>query len=166
MVDRLDITAADDVAWEQAVQREAVIRRLVEASRISRSDFLAACRELGVKRSRLYELIRAYKARPLTSSLLASAVGTQTGSRRLPDEIEAVVSEAIDQFFKSPQKPSINALYKEVRRRCRVKDLKAPCWSTLQKRVRAMNPAELSAAREGAKVARQRHRPVPGSYRI
>jgi putative transposase len=36
----------------------------------------------------------------------------------------------------------------------------------LQKRVRAMNPAELSAAREGAKVARQRHRPVPGSYRI
>jgi len=105
MVDRLDIAAADDDGWEQAVQREAVIRRLTTQQRISRSDFLAACRELGVKRSRLYELIRAYKARPLTSSLLASSPGTQTGSRRLPDEIEAVVSEAIDQFFKSPSEP-------------------------------------------------------------
>ncbi|WP_300063909.1 Mu transposase C-terminal domain-containing protein [uncultured Roseobacter sp.] len=166
MVDRLDIAAADDDAWEQAVQREAVIRRLTNQPRISRADFLTACQELGVKRSRLYELIRAYKARPLTSSLLASAVGTQTGSRRLPEEVEAVVSEAIDQFFKSPQKPSINALHKEVRRRCRAKELKAPCWSTLRKRVMALNRAELSAAREGTKVARQRHRPVPGSYRV
>ena len=119
MVDRLDIAGADDDAWEQAVQREAVIRRLTNQQRISRAEFLGACRELGVKRSRLYELIRAYKARPLTSSLLASSAGTQTGSRRLPDNIEAVVSEVIDQFFKSPQKPSINALHKEVRRRCR-----------------------------------------------
>lgn len=97
---------------------------------------------------------------------MASSAGTQTGSRRLPDEIEAVVSEAIDQFLKSPQKPSINALHKEVRRRCRAKELKAPCWSTLRKRVMALNRAELSAAREGTKVARQRHRPVPGSYRV
>lgn len=51
MVDRLDITAAADGAWEQAVQREAVIRRLTNQKRISRSDFLAACRELAVKRS-------------------------------------------------------------------------------------------------------------------
>lgn len=166
MVHRLDITAADDDAWEQAVQREAVIRRLTDQQRISRADFLATCRELGVKRSRLYELIRAYKARPLTSSLLASSAGTQMGSRRLLAEIEAVVSEAIDQFFKSPQKPSINALHKEVRRRCRAKELRAPCWSTLRKRVMALNSPELSAAREGARVARQRHRPVPGNYRI
>ncbi|QBF33348.1 Mu transposase C-terminal domain-containing protein [Thalassococcus sp. S3] len=166
MVDRLDIAVADDDAWEQAVQREAISRRLTDQQRISRSDFLAACRELGVKRSRPYELIRVYKARPLTSSLMASAAGTQTGSRRLPDEIEAVVSEAIDQFFKSPQKPSINALHKEDRRRFRAKELRAPCLSTLRKRVMALNPAELSAAREGAKVARQRHRPVPGSYQI
>lgn len=166
MVDRLDITAAADGAWEQAVQREVVIRRLSNQQRMSRADFLAACQELGVKRSRLYELIKAYKARPLTSSLLASSAGTQTGSSRLPAEIEAVVSEAIDQFFKSSQKPSINALHKEVRRRCRAKELEAPCWSTLRKRVMALNPAELSAAREGTKVARQRHRPVPGSYQI
>lgn len=166
MTDRSDIIAAEDGAWDQAVEREAVVRRLAEQPRIRRADFLAACRDLGIKRSRLYQLIEAYRARPLTSSLLPSAVGTQPGSRRLPDEVETVVSEAIEAFFKSPQKPSINALHKEVRRRCRMQDLRAPCWATLRDRVAAMNPAELTAAREGAKVARSQFRPVPGTYRV
>jgi putative transposase len=74
MVDRSDIIAAEDEAWDQAVEREAVVRRLAEQPRIPRADFLAVCRDLGIKRSRLYQLIRAYKARPLTSSLLSSAL--------------------------------------------------------------------------------------------
>lgn len=166
MVDRSDIIAAGDEAWEQAVEREAVVRRLAEQARIPRADFLVACRDLGIKRSRLYQLIRAYKARPLTSSLLPSAVGTQPGSRRLPDEVEAVISEAIEVFYKSPQKPSINALHKEVRRRCRLQELRTPCWATLRDRVAAMDQAELMAAREGTKAARHQYRPVPGTYRV
>ena len=37
-------------------------------------EFLKACQELGIKRSRLYQLIWVYKAPPLTRSLLASPV--------------------------------------------------------------------------------------------
>lgn len=166
MVDRSDIIAAEDEAWDQAVEREAVVRQLAAQPRIARADFLAACRDLGIKRSRLYQLIGAYKARPLTSSLLPSAVGTQPGSRRLPDEVEAVISDAIEAFYKSPQKPSINALHKEVRRRCRMQDLPAPCWATVRDRVATMDQAEITASREGTKVARAQYRPVPGTYRV
>jgi putative transposase len=42
MVDRSDINAADDAAWEQAVAREAVIRRLVSTIRPNRAGFLSA----------------------------------------------------------------------------------------------------------------------------
>lgn len=118
MVDSSDINAADDAAWEQAVAREAVIRPLASMANPDRREFLVACRQLGLKRSRLYDLIKAYKARPITSSLLTGTAGTQTGSRRLPEVIEVVISEAIEDFFKSRQKPNINALHKEVRRRC------------------------------------------------
>lgn len=166
MVDRADINAVDDAAWEQAVAREAVIRRLASKASPNRAEFLKACRDLGLKRSRLYELISAYKARPVASSLLAAQVGTPTGSRRLPDEIEAVISGAIEEFYKSLQKPSINALQKEVRRRCSQRGLRPPCWTTLRDRVAAIDPAELTAAREGAKASRQRHHPVPGSYQV
>ncbi|MFU8866183.1 MAG: transposase, partial [Rhodobacterales bacterium] len=166
MVDRSDINAVDDAAWEQAIAREAVIRRLASKASPDRAEFLKACRDLGLKRSRLYELISAYKARPVASSLLAAQVGTPTGSRRLPDEIEAVISGAIEDFYKSLQKPSINALQKEVRRRCSQRGLRPPCWTTLRDRVAAIDPAELTAAREGAKASRQRHHPVPGSYQV
>jgi len=166
MVDRSDINAVDDAAWEQAVAREAVIRRLASKTPPNRAEFLKACRDLGLKRSRLYELIAAYKARPLASSLLAARVGTPTGSRRLPDEIEAVISGAIEEFYKSLQKPSINALQKEVRRRCSQRGLRPPCWTTLRDRVAAIDPAELTAGREGAEASRQRHHPVPGSYQV
>lgn len=83
MVDRADINAVDDAAWEQAVAREAVIRRLACKASPNRAEFLKACRDLGLKRSRLYELISAYKARPVASSLLAAQVGTPTGKERL-----------------------------------------------------------------------------------
>ncbi len=166
MMDRSDINAFDDTAWEQAVAREAVIRRLASQDRRDRAEFLSACRELGLKRSRLYELIRAYKARPITSSLLSAAAGTQTGSRRLPEVIETVIAKAIEDFFKSRQKPSINALHKEVRRRCSQQGLRAPCWTSVRDRVTAIDPAELVAVREGAKAARNRYHPVPGTYKI
>tara|TARA_R100001369_G_scaffold11704_6_gene25453 strand:- start:911 stop:2062 length:1152 start_codon:yes stop_codon:yes gene_type:complete len=154
MVDRSDINAVDDAAWEQAVAREAVIRRLASMASPDRSEFLVACRQLQLKRSRLYDLIKAYKARPITSSLLTGSAGTQTGSRRLPEVIEVVISEAIEDFFKSRQKPSINALHKEVCRRCAQQGLRAPCWTSIRDRVAAIDPAELVAAREGPKAAR------------
>ena len=166
MVDRSDINAVDDTAWGQAVAREAVIRRLASMANPDRREFLLACHQLGLKRSRLYDLIKAYKVRPITSSLLTGTAGTQTGSRRLPEVIEGVISEAIEDFFKSRQKPSINALHKEVRRRCVQQGLRPPCWTSIRDRVAARDPAELVAAREGAKAARSRYHPVPGTYRI
>jgi len=166
MVDRSDINAVDDAAWEQAVAREGVIRRLASMANPDRREFLSACRELGLKRSRLYDLIKSYKARPITSSLLTGTAGTQTGSRRLPDVIEVVISEAIEGFYKSRQKPSISALHKEVRRRCVQQGLRAPCWTSIRDRLAAIDPAELVATREGPKTARSRYHPVPGTYRI
>ena len=42
MVDRSDINAADDAAWEQAVAREALIRRLASMANPDRREFILA----------------------------------------------------------------------------------------------------------------------------
>ena len=163
MTDRPDKDTIDDVTWQEAVLREAVIRRLVCDGNPNRTDFHRACQELGIKRSRLYELIGAYRVRPLTSSLVTRPRGIKQGSRRLPEETEAVITEALKDFCQSSQKPSITRLHKEIQRLCRLRHLRAPSWHTLRKRVDALDPAELTRAREGAKVARDRYRPVPGA---
>jgi putative transposase len=159
-----DRETVDDAAWNEAVAREIVIRELVSLERPSRIDFFRASRELGLKRSRLYQLIRAYRDRPVTSSLLPRPAGARRGSRRLPDETEAVIAEALRDFYKTPQKPSINRLHKEIRRLCHVRGVRAPSWYAVKARITAMDPAELTRAREGSKAARDRFRPVPGEY--
>jgi putative transposase len=159
-----DKCGADDAAWREAVVREAVIRKLVAIDRPTRADFLSACRELDVKRARLYQLIKAYRERPVTSSLLGALAGTPRGKRYLSTDIEAVVADALGSFYKSRQKPSINRLHHEVQRRCRARQLKAPSWHTLRTRITAIDPAELARAREGTKAARDQFRPVPRQY--
>ena len=79
-------------------------------------------------------------------------------------ETEAVVAEALAQFYETLQKPSVNRLHQEVRRLCRARGVKAPSWHTLRARIDAIDPAELTRARDGAKAARDRFRPVPGEY--
>jgi len=164
VVHRPDKDMINDAAWSEAVAREVVIRRLVSLDSPSRSDFHRACHELGLKRTRLYDLIRAYQEHSVTSSLLPRPAGTRQGSRRLPDETEAVIAEAIRDFYKTPQKPSINRLHKEIRRLCRSRGLRVPSWHAVKARISAMDRAELTRAREGSKAARDRFRPVPGEY--
>lgn len=164
MVHGPDKDTSDDAAWNEAVAREAVIRRLVSLDRPSRSDFFRACHELGLKRTRLYDLIKAYREHPVTSSLVPRPVGTRRGSRRLPDETEAVIAEALRDFYKTRQKPSINRLHEEIRRLCRSRGVRAPSWHAVKARIVAMDLAELIRSREGAKAARDRFRPVPGEY--
>jgi putative transposase len=164
VVHRPDKDTINDAAWSEAVAREVVIRRLVSLDSPSRSDFLRACHELGLKRTRLYELIGVYREHPVTSSLLPRRAGTRRGSRRLPDDTEAIIAEAVRDFYKTPQKPSINRLHKEIRRLCRSRGVRAPSWHAVKARIEAMDPAELTKAREGSKAARDRFRPVPGEY--
>jgi putative transposase len=156
---------ASDAAWGEAVAREAVIRRLISLERPGRSDFLRACHDLGMRRTRLYELIRAYRERPVTSSLLARPAGTRQGSRRLSEQAEAVIAEAIRDLYKSRQKPSVNRLHKEVWRLCAARGFPCPSWHAVRARISLLDPAEMVRAREGPKAARDRFAPVPGEYR-
>lgn len=164
MVHGPDRHTIDDAAWNEAVAREIVIRRLMLLDSPGRSDFLRACHELGLRRTRLYELIGVYREHPVTSSLLPRRAGTRRGSRRLPEETEAAIAEAVRDFYKTRQKPSINRLHKEIRRLCRSRGVRAPSWHAVKARIEAMDPDELTRAREGSKAARDRFRPVPGEY--
>ena len=164
MSDARDITTVDEAAWTEAVARELVLRRLAGRERLDRAEVLEACRKLGVKRARLYQLLRAYRVRPVTSSLVNRPTGSRAGARRLSADVEALIDEAIQTFYRSRQKPSVNALQKEVRRLCWQNGVRAPSWHAVRARVKTIDPRDLVADREGAKAARDLFRPVPGQY--
>ena len=160
-----DRSGVDQAVWDEAVAREAVIRPIADEPRLARAVVVGACRKLGLRRTRFYELLRAYRARPATSSLLPAARGAAPGGSYLPEPVDAAVSEAIRSFYRKRERPTVAALHREVRRLCLQRGLTPPCWHTVRARVRRIDPAALAADREGVAAAEQRYRPAPGAFR-
>ena len=80
--------AASDSEWGLALEREAVIRPLAEQGRLSVAAIDEAADRLRLSRSVLYDLLRRYRRRPQTSSLLPWKRGRGTHDRVLaPAEI-------------------------------------------------------------------------------
>jgi putative transposase len=160
-----DKSGVDQAVWDEAVAREAVIRPIADEPKLGRAVVNGACRKLGLRRTRFYELLQAYRARPATSSLLPDARGGSPGISYLQEPVDAAVSEAIKSFYRKPERPTVAALHREVRRLCLQRGLVPPCWHTVRARVRRIDPAALAADREGAAAAEQRFKPVPGAFR-
>lgn len=75
--------AASDEAWTEAVRREAVIRPLAAAPRLSKAAVGVAARALGLSAPRVYGLLRVFRRQPVTASLLPTQPGPAKGTLRL-----------------------------------------------------------------------------------
>lgn len=160
--DRLEVGEDE---WLEAVAREAIVRPLAGAGRLSPTEVKAACRALGLRRARLYALIERYRSEPVTSSMLVAKPGPSRGARRLTDDVETLIEEAIRGYYLKRQKPSVSALHDHVRQLCRARSVAAPSRKAVQTRVASIDRRALVGAREGAKAARDGFKPAVTEYR-
>lgn len=165
MGNKPDKMIAPEAAWTKAVAREALIRPLTVAKRIPASQFARVGRQLGLKRSRLYELIAQYRAAPVTSSLLDEVPGQTRGGRRLSAEVEGIIEAAIRDTYRSRERPTVQALHHRVRQLCHQAGVRAPSWKAVALRVQQADQKAVYRDREGAKAARQRFAPVVQEYK-
>lgn len=150
-------------AWAEAVRREAKVRPLAAAAPNSLAAVQVVADDLGLSTAQLYRLIRAFRAQPVTRSLVVTKPGPKRGARLLPDEIDRRIEGAIDAVFKKREKPTVRKLLRDIEVDCRAASLKVPSRKAVQARLYGRSPKELAKARDGAKVARQRFAPVkPG----
>src|SRR5450432_1180942 len=99
-----DASASD---WEVARQREAVIRPLAEQPCLTPAVVGKTAHTLNLKRSVVYQLVAQYRKRPQTSTLLLRHSGRPRGSRLLEPEREALIQDAIEQYYLTRQRPRI-----------------------------------------------------------
>jgi hypothetical protein len=78
-----------------AVEREAVMRLLAERAQLSTSDVDEATIRLGISRGVLYKLLRRYKQRPQTSSLLPWKRGRDNSLTFLNPTRESLLTSCI-----------------------------------------------------------------------
>jgi putative transposase len=161
-VDKLEV---DEERWREATGRAAVKRPLIAKDSIEPQAIHDACRKLGVRRTRLYELIEQFRASPVVSSLVARRRGPKEGSSRLAPAHDQLIDDAIKEFYRTRQKPNVNALRRHVRPLCRVRGARPPSWDAIKARVARTDERLLLQDREGAEAARARFAPVVGNGR-
>ena len=75
---------------------------------------------IGCGVTQTYELLARYLASPRLTSLLPSRRGRKQGCSMLPAEVDEIIRVAIDETYLTRQKPKVNDLVGEVRRRSSV----------------------------------------------
>jgi putative transposase len=154
-----------EAAWREACRREAIVRQLSASPRLSHQALTDACLALQLGKSQVYEILRRYRADPRATSLVPAQGGTPKGADRLAPEIAAIIERSIERFYLTRQKLTGAALFDAVQHECRKAGFRPPSLNAVRRRVAAKPAATAVRAREGAAVAAQRFRPVPGSLR-
>jgi putative transposase len=154
---------ADDATWAEAHRRERVIRPLISATTVDAAAARQAMAELGISRSRLFELLRNYRADPQALTLLPRKSGRIRGERRLSEQHEALIARALADCYLTSNKPSVAAVRRWLRHECMKAGVPVPSTKAIQARIDAIPPKQVVAAREGPKAAADRFRPISGS---
>lgn len=161
---RPDPHHASDADWARAIEREPMFRRLAHRPRLTDVEVGAALAELDLGKSQFYEILRRYRAHPVTSSLLPARPGPKQGLNRLPPEVNRQVEQTIRRFYLRREKPSMAALWREVKHDCKAEGLPVPSLKAVAARVAMIEPKAVVSARQGRKAADDAFRPVVDEY--
>ena len=146
---------ADGEEWQLALERESVIRPLASKSKLSVTLIEEATRQLRLSRTVFYDLLRRYKQRPQTSSLLPRKRGREFKATFLDRRREELLNSCIQEFYLKMERPSLAALVREVRLRFSLQGLPTPHYRTIRGRIGELDFKVFLQKREGAKKARE-----------
>jgi putative transposase len=152
--------AAGKADWLLALKRESVIAPLAVQPKVGVQLVDEAALELGLGRSVIYELLKRYRQRSQTSTLLPGKRGREPKAPVLNQDREDLLSSCIQEFYLKPERPRLAALMLEIRRRFAERNLRAPNYRTVLSRIQALDLRLVTAKREGSKKARELLGPV------
>jgi putative transposase len=141
-------------AWEQLMNREQLLHRLVE-ERSSVKLVKEIAQSLNLKWRQVYNLAKKYKQSGgnLSGVTFRNNQGGRDKSRLLP-AVEMLLQDAIAELYCDRQKVKPSIVVEEIKRRCRLAGFKTPSQVTVRKRINHLAKRELVMARSGCKEAR------------
>jgi putative transposase len=156
MAERGVLTAPAE-GWDLAVRRADVIRELAAQRVVGLGAADAAAVRLGVSRRQVYVLVGRWRAgEGVASDLLPGTSSGGRGGARLPDEVEAVIREALRKRYLTRQRRPVASICREIARECKVRGLPVPSRGTVLRRIARLDPVKTVTAREGRDAARAR----------
>ncbi|HEY9785311.1 MAG TPA: Mu transposase C-terminal domain-containing protein [Candidatus Obscuribacterales bacterium] len=149
------ILTLSEVDWTRAKHRADILEPLSKLTSVRRAVADEAAAQLGVSRRHVYVLLRRFRTGDgLLTDLAPRASSGGRGKSRLPAEVDAIISEALETWYLSKQRYSEAALVRQISKCCRQRGFKPPARNTVRKRIESLNPLMVARRRYGTDKAR------------
>lgn len=156
-----DLSQIPQKLLDKAKKRLEAIKPIYKT--YSRQAIEERSKELGVSVQSLYNWINAYRNNEQLSSLVFEGTNGGQGASRLDERVEAIVQEAIKNYYLTPQKPTVSKLHQHIAMQCKQVKLEIPGIATIRRRVKDVNEYNLIRKREGRKAV-HKITPIKNEY--
>ena len=149
------VLTLSEQAWAEAQRRARVIAPLAARPAVDRQTADEAAAQLGLSRRQIYTLVQRFRRGDgLVTDLAPRRSPGGKGLGRLGPAVEAILRQALQDFYLARPKRSEAALTREVARRCRQAGVRPPARNTIRTRVEGLDPVVVTRRREGDQAAR------------
>lgn len=159
-----DLAEIADDDWKIAQQRFAAISPLAGKLQIGREEVQRRATEVGVNTATLYRWLQRYNAYGTVTALIPKKRGWQEGKSRISPDTDALIEQAIKDYYLTPQRPTAIKTIGEILRRCAERGLKAPNHMTIRSRLAKVSEKERLRGRGFREQARNKYLPTPGNF--
>ena len=160
---REDLTNISDAEWEKARERYEAIKPLIGMDRYVHTNAVSdRAKEVGRSRISLYRWLQRFESEGKLSALLT---GKSSGGakKRLDPAVEAIIENAIEEEYLTPQRKTAAAVCRIVKKRCENAKLKPPHHMSVRNRIAAIDATTKALKRHGKKAA-EVYEATPGTY--
>lgn len=154
---------AKDRDWDLAVERLEAIRPLLDLPNRSANDVQRRADELGKAPATLYRWMQRFEEVGLVSSLMRKP-RKDKGVLRIEKELEEIIDKVIEEEYLVKERPKISKIIKDIGSACWEADLTPPHKNTIYARIGSLDEERVLEKRVGKKAAKQRFKPILGSF--
>lgn len=158
-----DIDEIGDECWKTAEKRFAIIKPLLEGGS-GRREIEERAKECGQDPSTIYRWLDRYRSMGVVAALIPQKPGWHSGKGRLSKNTEDVIQEVIKDTYLTPQRPSVQKVVLEVKRRCSQRGVDMPHANTVRNRILALSEKQVLSGRGFKEKAKNKFLPAPGHF--
>lgn len=155
----------DEARWEEAAAKMALVKQVLSLKGGLSQAIAAVAAESGVGQRTLWYWLKAYRTHGITG-LLDNRGRHLKGKSRLHPEAEKLTAAVIASRGLTKQKRRPRKVHDALIQACVNTSLEVqpPSYTTVRRRMAAVQPRDYIAAREGIKTAREKFDPVQRSF--
>ena len=160
--DRLEDIRDQD--WDEAKRRLEIIQPILDGD-LGKEEVIMIAKKNNVHFTTLYRWCKKYKNEGVLQSLVPNV--KQRGPKghiRIEQVSELITKNAIETLYLTKQKLPVNAVYREIVKRCRNADVKAPHINTVRNRIKQLSNEHVVAKRESRQIADRQYRNTDGVF--